>query len=70
MTTGGTDHGSAAGKRMSDENKCRDVTVSDIIEDVKQHIYDDYYKYPDEYGLAGFDDMIAERCEDCPLGRL
>lgn len=23
-----------------------------------------------EHGLAGLDDMIAERCYDCPLGRL
>lgn len=55
---------------MSDENKQRDMAVSDIIEDAKQHICDNYCKYPDEYGLAGFDDMIAEKCEDCPLGRL
>lgn len=23
-----------------------------------------------EHGPEGFDDMIAEKCEDCPLGRL
>lgn len=55
---------------MSDENKCRDVTVSDIIEDVKNAICNNYCRYPDEYGMEGFDDMIAEKCEDCPLGRL
>lgn len=38
--------------------------------EAKGQICDDYCKYPDEYGLAGFDDMIAEKCEDCPLGRL
>lgn len=57
-------------ERISDENKQRDMTVSDIIEDVKKRICDDYCRYPDEYGLAGFDDMNAEKCEDCPLGRL
>ena len=55
---------------MSEESKHKDMTVSDIIKDVKVWICDDYCKYPDEYGLAGFDDMIAEKCEDCPLGRL
>lgn len=44
--------------------------ISDIIEDVNKQICDDYCKYPGEYGLEGFDDMIAERCFDCPLGRL
>ena len=53
--------------RTSDD---RDVTVSGIIEDVKCRICDDYCKYPDEYGPAGLDDMLAERCEDCPLWRL
>lgn len=57
------------GKEITDTKpKC--MTVSDIIEDVKVRIRDDYCKYPDEYGPAGFDDMIAEKCEDCPLGRL
>lgn len=73
MTPGGTDHGPAVGKRRSEmrtsDNRDRDMTVSDIIEDVKNAICDDYCKYPDEYGPAGFDDMIAEKCEDCPLGR-
>ena len=53
--------------RTSDD---RDMTASDIIEEVKTQICDDYCKYPDAYGPARFDDLIAEKCEDCPLGRL
>lgn len=53
--------------RTSDD---RDVTVSDIIEEVKNRICNDYCKYSDEYGPAGFDDMIEDHCGDCPLGRL
>ena len=52
MTPAGTEHGPTAGKRMSDENKCRDVTVSDIIEDAKNAIY---CEYPDEYRPEGDD---------------
>lgn len=52
------------------KSKHEGMTLSGIIEDVARRICDDYCKYPGEYGPAGFDDMIAEKCEDCPLGRL
>lgn len=52
------------------ESKHNRKTISGIIEDVSKRVCDDYCKYPGEYGPAGFDDMIAEKCEDCPLGRL
>lgn len=56
---------------MSDEDRSLSIhEILAVIEDVKQRICDDYCRYPDEYGMAGFDDMIAEKCEDCPLGRL
>ena len=57
-------------RAKSGEGKRNGNTISDIIEDINKQIYDDYCKYPGEYGPAGFDDMIAERCYDCPLGRL
>lgn len=52
------------------ESKHNRKTISGIIEDVSKRVCDDDCEYPDEYGPAGFDDMTAEKCEDCLLGRL
>lgn len=52
------------------KSKHEGMTLSEIIDEFAKRICDDYCKYPSEYGPAEFDDMIAERCYDCSLGRL
>ena len=53
-----------------------ELSVTDIIEDVKQKICDDYCKFPDEC-LAKYsdldiadDELYRQYCENCPLNRL
>ena len=50
-------------------------TVSDIIEEVRSDICDNYCKYSDinytrEYSDAEYDKMMREQCDSCPLNRL
>ena len=46
------------------------LTVTGIIESVKETICDSYCKVPGEYDDEDLDKMIAERCAFCPLDRL
>ena len=49
-----------------EENKLKNVT--EILEEVKNEICDNYCKYPEEY--EDYEDMLKERCEDCVLNLL
>lgn len=42
--------------------------VTEIIDEVAADICNHYCKYAAEY--TDFEDLIKERCEDCPLNRL
>lgn len=44
-------------------------TISDIIEEVKTEICDNYCKYPDLFS-AEEEEVLLGMCEECPLGRL
>jgi hypothetical protein len=41
-------------------------TISEIVEEVKTEICDNYCKYPDVLP----EDVLWSNCEKCPLGRL
>lgn len=43
-------------------------TIPEIVEEVKKNICDNYCKYPSEY--TDQEQMIEERCENCPLCQL
>lgn len=45
-------------------------TVSDIIEEVKAEICDEYCKYPVIYKDMDEDEFIEKICGKCPLERL
>lgn len=50
-------------------------SVTDVLEEVKEDICDNYCKYVEEYGGINFTDeqlerLMAERCDTCPLNRL
>lgn len=52
---------------------CKSVT--EIIEEIKCEMCDQYCKYPDIYNTREdsdeeYDKMIAEVCDSCPLNRL
>lgn len=61
---------------MSRHNNKAEMTVGEIIEDVKEQICDDYCKYTEQY-RACFKDpdeaqqrLMADMCEYCPMCRL
>ena len=43
----------------------KEHTVTEILEEVKNDICDNYCKYPEEY--EDYEDMLKERCNDCVL---
>ena len=43
-------------------------TIPEMVEEVKINICDNYCKYPSEY--TDQEQMIEERCENCPLCQL
>lgn len=48
-------------------------TVSQIIEEVKMEICDNYCRYSTIYNTDNedeYDEMIGKRCSNCPLDRL
>lgn len=49
-----------------------DKTVSDIIEEVRCAVCDDYCKWPEIYEDDGRDEdaLLEEKCNFCPLDRL
>ena len=49
---------------MEQENK----TVTEIIEEVKEQMCDDYCRYPREQSMAEM--AINDICENCPMNRL
>lgn len=48
------------------ENK--EKTVSEIIEEVRSEICDNYCKYMDS--VVSDEEVILKHCDDCPLNRL
>lgn len=56
-------------------NKCKDetpaITVTDILEQVKESICDNYCKFPERYNEnEDWDRLYREICDACPLNRL
>ena len=58
---------------MTRHNNRAEMTVSEIVEDIKEKICDDYCKYTEEY-LSKYKDpddaqkrMLADKCNFCPL---
>ena len=61
---------------MTRHNNRAEMSITEIIEDVKEKIFEDYCKYTEEY-LSHFEDpddaqerMLADKCQFCPLCRL
>lgn len=55
--------------------KDKEKTVSEIIEEVKTEICDNYCKYPAIYDTRedsseNYDEMMEKICANCPLDRL
>lgn len=40
------------------------------IEKIKADICDHYCKYPEKYPDSEYEQMLNDRCEGCPLGKL
>lgn len=61
---------------MTQMNGYKDVTS--ILDFVKIKICDEYCKYPEQYTFDGrtyeseekFEELLAERCDQCPLNLL
>lgn len=43
-------------------------TITEIFEEIKSNICDNYCKYPSE--ITDHDEMIETKCRECPLNRL
>lgn len=56
------DRGCKQDKRQQDKQ-----TISEIVEEVKTEICDNYCKYPD---VLDDEEVLYGMCEQCPLGRL
>lgn len=61
---------------MTRHNNRADMTITEIIEDVKENICEDYCKYTEQY-LSCYKDpdeaqekLLADMCQYCPLTRL
>lgn len=50
-----------------EKEKQEKQTISEIIEEVKCDICDNYCKYPD---VLDDEEVLTGTCEQCPLGRL
>ena len=50
----------------TDSNK----SVTRIIEEVCEKIYNNYCKYPEKYTRDEWDEVFDSICYDCPLNRL
>lgn len=61
---------------MTRHNNRAEMSISEIIEDVKEHICDEYCRYTQEYRKTytnpdeAEEKMTADRCSYCPLNRL
>ena len=53
-----------------DTNEEKKLTISDIVDKVNMEMCEKYCRYPQEYGEAGYDQMLDERCDNCPLNLL
>lgn len=50
--------------------KTENMKISEILEIIANEICDKYCKYPEQYTEDRFDDLLEERCKNCPLMRL
>ena len=48
--------------------KEHEKTITEIFEEIKSNICDNYCKYPSE--ITEHDEMIETKCSECPLNRL
>lgn len=47
-----------------------EMTVKQIIEDVKAEVCDKICKYPEKYTPEEWEDVCMDVCDNCPLDRL
>ena len=54
---------------QGEKKMANNKVVSEIIEDVKAEICDNYCKYPEQW-VDKEGEMMDEICKNCPLGKL
>lgn len=61
-------------KDIINQIKEKNMTMAELIEEIKMQICDHYCKYPEQYKVANddinFDTMLHERCNNCILDLL
>lgn len=51
----------------------KEKTITEILEEVKADVYDHICKYADQTDMdnqEAYEQLLAEKCNECPLNRL